>query len=539
MPTLKFMTPAVIGSIAPYDNNPSTKERPSSEPSRLGWETMDCDYTQTAIVPTRGILEHSKITYPGTNGEFVYSITGDQDYVVVYSATDGTIWAHTPSTGIPQGKEITRTSGNYTGDRANGFDACYLNGIVVITNNKDLPQLWLPIDWDTLLIDLTNWPASTTCKIIRAYKNYLIAFNITKNSTNYPTLVKWSHVTLPGVAPTSWDETDATVDAGEKALTDTPGKIIDVVPLKDSLIIYKENSIIRMQWVGGQDIFRWDILSTSHGLVSYGAAVEYQPGWHVMISQAGQVIKHNGQRFEVLGNTPQRELHKLYWTATLGPFSQGYIANDPSRNKVYFMHSIRATAYGSALVALKYHMVWDYDIDKWSFHNNNNKLTWNVLTGLRLIEALITAKPAGTSVWGTSATEPFQMHNDSADFNPCWFSTEWLNFGRLDKNGKMIEEPDKIKLLTTLRPIFTWPVTDNAPKFRIRVYTLEALGGTIVEVLDIASWDAASNIIIEINATAVYYKIKFSGLVTGRLQDDWKFLGYELEVETAGDRVDS
>ncbi|KKL76808.1 hypothetical protein LCGC14_2041240, partial [marine sediment metagenome] len=154
--------------------------------------------------------------------------------------------------------EITRASGDYTGIAGDLWDGTVLAGIPVVTNGVDDPQSWSPIAAATPLVDLPNWPANTTCKHIRAFKNFLVALHITESGTVKPHMVKWSHPADPGSVPSSWDDTDATKDAGEVELADSQAGIIqDALGLRDILLIYKDNSIWGMQHIGGQFIFRF------------------------------------------------------------------------------------------------------------------------------------------------------------------------------------------------------------------------------------------------------------------------------------------
>ncbi len=161
--------------------------------------------------------------------------------------------------------DITRTSADYSTSSAARWNGNMLGGQLVITNGVDLPQLWSAVVPATNLIDLTNWPASTFCRAIRAFKFHLVAFYVTKSSTVHPHMVKWSHPAVPGAVPSSWDETDATKDAGEVDLSEVDqGVIQDARVFEDLMLIYKDTAVHSMQHVGGQSIFRFrEVLSTT------------------------------------------------------------------------------------------------------------------------------------------------------------------------------------------------------------------------------------------------------------------------------------
>src|SRR3990167_10196819 len=71
--------------------------------------------------------------------------------------------------------EITRVSGDYTGSIQNRWVACEFSDQLILCNGVDDPQLWVPTAVTTKLVDLTNWPADTTCKVMLSFLNFLVA----------------------------------------------------------------------------------------------------------------------------------------------------------------------------------------------------------------------------------------------------------------------------------------------------------------------------------------------------------------------------
>ena len=66
----------------------------------------------------------------------------------------------------------------------------------------------------------------------------LVGLNWTRNNEE-PRSVKWSTEAFYGNPPSTWDEQDATLEAGEYELSDTPGDFIDGLPLGDPFIILR------------------------------------------------------------------------------------------------------------------------------------------------------------------------------------------------------------------------------------------------------------------------------------------------------------
>src|SRR3990167_709378 len=79
--------------------------------------------------------------------------------------------------------DITRAAGAYTADSIQSWTGAIIEGIPVITNGVDAPQMWNTPALATDLIALSNFPASTTCNVMRSLKRYLVALDVTKTGT--------------------------------------------------------------------------------------------------------------------------------------------------------------------------------------------------------------------------------------------------------------------------------------------------------------------------------------------------------------------
>lgn len=164
--------------------------------------------------------------------------------------------------------DITRSSGgDYNGTEDSLFDLDNFNGVGILNNGIDAPQQWAATSGSATLAILSNWTSTWRARTITGFKNFLVATHITKTSTVYPYMVKWSHSAEPGAVPASWDHTDPTKDAGEISLPDTKnGEIINQRVLGDYLYIYKESSIWALSYVGGIKIFEPTLIPGNAGL---------------------------------------------------------------------------------------------------------------------------------------------------------------------------------------------------------------------------------------------------------------------------------
>ena len=177
----------------------------------------------------------------------------------------------------------------FTGSADARWTGGSFNGVLVLNNGVDVPHYWGGLG---LIAPLTAWTSTWRCQALAIYKNYLVALDITKGSARYGSMVKWSKSADPGTLPTSWDEANPALDAGEVDLAETPDLLVDALPLGDVLVVYKERSMYAMQLSGDNSIFRFQRLPGEFGMLTRGCGA-ITPVGHVVLT-AGDVILHSG-----------------------------------------------------------------------------------------------------------------------------------------------------------------------------------------------------------------------------------------------------
>lgn len=227
-------------------------------------------YSAPAVIPYSAFYTPNFWVYCGQNKVY---------------ATDGI--THSNITRQTAGADV-----DYSMDLTTGWTGGVLNGVLVLNNGTDLPQMWSPQTAGTKLTALANWPTNATCKVMRPFKNFLVAMNVQVGGVEYPQMVYWSHPADPGAVPLSWDETNPARDAGKFDLADTPGHIVDSRPLGDMNIIYKTDATYAQQLTGNFNIFRFPKLFDS-GIMGTNCVKEIFKQ-HLIFSHE-DVILHNGQ----------------------------------------------------------------------------------------------------------------------------------------------------------------------------------------------------------------------------------------------------
>lgn len=234
-----------------------------------------------------------------------------------------------------------------------------LNGVLIANNSKDIPWSW---GGTGLMTALPGWDATWRAKSLRPFKSVLVALGITKGSTVYPHMVKWSVPAVPGAVPASWDATDVTKTAGELDLAEEPSLLVDQLPLGDVNIIYKENSMYAMRATGGLDIFSFQRLPGAVGALARGCIAQTPMG-HVVLTH-GDVIMHSGQGPRSIINGRLRKW--LFAQIDSTNRARSFVVTNPPVKEVW----VCFPELGKSSCTLA--AVWNWEEDTWSIRSLKN-----------------------------------------------------------------------------------------------------------------------------------------------------------------------
>lgn len=431
-------------------------------------------------------------------------------YTVINGATHTNITRQTASVDV-----------DYNAVR-NSWTSSVLGGIPILNNGSDAPQQWLLTGKATAL---TNWPANTLAKAMRVYKNSLVALNVTKAGTNYPYMVKWSHSAVAGTVPSTWDTTDATKDAGEYDLSEGYDIIIDGMPLRDSLIIYKQSSIWRMDYTGGVLVYKFQKIISNMGMMARNCAVEIN-GQHFVFSNSDCII-HDGQTaISVLDKQTKRD---MFTQIDATRADQCFVFVNHQYNEVFACYpSLGSTSCNKA-------MVWNYTDKTVSFRDmpalnhaasgpvdDFSALTWNTVIGTWNNAA---------NVWGNaSASLNRTLSVMASDAAKLYLLDASLSFdgvaitSLLERRGLSLGEPESVKLVRGIRPRIYGSGTVNVSigygdtPYAEPVYN-QAVAFTI-----------GTTVAVDTMCSGRYIAIKFSNGTS----TNWRLDSYDIDVQKAG-----
>tara|TARA_Y100000310_G_scaffold94408_1_gene92043 strand:+ start:3892 stop:5445 length:1554 start_codon:yes stop_codon:yes gene_type:complete len=415
-----------------------------------------------------------------------------------------------------------------------------LGGLPIITNNIELPQFWSP-GLSNLFADLTNWPASTQCRDIKPFKNFLIALNVTKSGTLHPHMVKWSHPADPGSVPSSWDETDATKDAGEKELEDIDaGFIVEGWQLRDTFVVYKENSTWGLQFIGGVNIFRFFPIFLTTGILTKHCSAVVQNGELHCVATGDALILHDGRN--VIKSLDKRWRKYINDNINLNQYQRAYLVPDHANREVWFCFPTGGNTWPDLALIWNWkddtvgvrdlsadisfiasgivptdvsNLTWDSDSEAW----DDDASIWDLRPFGNLTLSLLMADPTNTKMYLAEDTNAF----DGTEFS-CYIERKGLSVAGVDREGNPKADPVSMKLVKRLY-------------FRGAVGTFDVKVGYQQKEGDSITYSAAQTFVA---GTTEYLDFTVSGrLLVVRVQDPtspslWAFAGYDMGVEVLG-----
>lgn len=260
---------------------------------------------------------------------------------------------------------VSGTVQPYSADAAELWTGGVYGGLLFLNNINDHPQIQLTPTASARLSNLPNWPTTVTtrCACLRAFKDVLVALDVTKGSTRYRQMVKWSDGADPLTVPGSWDETSPTTDAGEFNLTETPGAVVDCLPLRDVNIIYKDDSVWAMQAVPNNDIFRFYKIFPDVGILAKRCVTAFESS-HAFIGNDLDFYVHDGNQLRSIGQDKWRNWLRENIDTT--NFRRCWVLTNPTTTEIWFGIVTGDAAYPTRV------LMWNWRHNTWGLRRVNN-----------------------------------------------------------------------------------------------------------------------------------------------------------------------
>lgn len=259
----------------------------------------------------------------------------------------------------------------------------FLGGLTYVNRPGDLP-IYRAGPSNGAFTVLTGWDTSDRCDALRAYKDFLIALNVTKGATAYPAMVKWSNAAQSGVPPADWDVTDPASLAGENVLNDCRDKLVDGLTLGDSFVIYGETQTFRMDYIGQPLIFRFQKLFDDIGLMARNCAVSVD-GVHYVFGH-NDIVVHDG--FSKKSIAQGRVLETIFSELDYNNKDKCFVYHDRMKGEVGFAYpsgSQYAPWRIEDIVGCNRAAVYNYRSDTWTFVDLPSAIGWCMTSEVSLV----------------------------------------------------------------------------------------------------------------------------------------------------------
>lgn len=256
-----------------------------------------------------------------------------------------------------------------------------LQGVYYANQEDRVP--WFYNSTATDYATLTNWDANHRCKVLRGYKDFLVALNITKSATTYNNMVKWSNIALYDAVPDSWDPADTTKSAGENTLAEIQTDILDGLPLRNTFVIYATDQAWSMEYTGGPEVFQFYKLFGDHGIVNTNCVVEVD-GMHFVFDEQ-DLYMHDGVS-PPKSLCDKRVRNHVFRNLDLTKASKFFVHHEANASEVWFCFNSKNDGLkwpGADCTYCNYAAVYNYVEDTWTFHDLPNvssiaALSWQV-----------------------------------------------------------------------------------------------------------------------------------------------------------------
>jgi hypothetical protein len=269
-----------------------------------------------------------------------------------------------------QHHNITRvlTSGTavlYNADNTQLWTGGVLGGLLFLNNGVDVPQIQPTPTASCKLMDLPNWPSTITtrCSCLRAYRNFLVALDVTKGPQRYRQMVKWSASADPLTSPSSWNEADATKDAGEFSLSETNGTVIDCLPMRDVNMIYKDDAIYGMQYIGGTFIFRFYQVFNNVGILAKRCVAAFEQ-YHCFVGNDLDIYVHDGNSIRSIAQDKWREWMRNNVDGSR--YERMFVVPNPVTSEIWICIPQGDNEYTTQV------LMWNWRKDTWGLRDLSN-----------------------------------------------------------------------------------------------------------------------------------------------------------------------
>lgn len=211
------------------------------------------------------------------------------------------------------------------------FTATMLSNVVYVNRQDRVP--WSITPGSSAFVTLANWDSGWRCKALRSFNGCLVAINVTKGATEYPTMVKTSDFAGFGAVPGTWTAS-LTNSATENVLSDIAEPLVDGWTLRDKFILYAPNETWQMVPTGDAFIYAYQKLFSHWGVISQNCIAEVNNIHYVFGDD--DIWMHDGFTAKSIASGRVRRF--IYDNMVKAQSYQFFVWNNTNLNEVMFCY---------------------------------------------------------------------------------------------------------------------------------------------------------------------------------------------------------
>lgn len=356
MPTFPVRRLGAYGVDA--DTNPADIEDVGTFTAAVNVRFKNGKVSRAPVYRTVATLPHEPghaLSIPPTIAGYDEVITIAHDFSSIYRLNGSTFEDLTPFAHSAAAGDQVITS-------------CFLGGLSYVNRETHVPLV--KGGFDTAYAKLPNWAAGDRCKVMRSYKDQLIALGVTKSGVYYPTMVKWSDFASFNAPPASWDPTLTTNSAGENIVNEMQHEIVDGLTLRDSFILYCTGSVWTMDYVGGDFIYSFRKLFDESGVINQNCVVQVG-GLHYVFDR-NDIYVHDGVAPKSIADGKCKDF--IFDALDFSRLHLCFVSHDAKLTEIRFAYPSedRLVGFRGATTGCNRQAVFNYSNGTWTFYDAPN-----------------------------------------------------------------------------------------------------------------------------------------------------------------------
>ena len=213
------------------------------------------------------------------------------------------------------------------------------------------------------------------CGVIRAYKNLLVAGNLTEYDNTNTTIirrlagvVRTSDVAAPGAVPANWNPFAAGTNTADEFTLSSTGTVQDMAELQGRMYIYTNSSIHSLEQTGSSTIpFSFSTVTDSYGAQTMEAVQEYD-GQHFVVG-SNDVYIFGGHPGSIKSVADGRVRRYLIDNLNKAQEQKLFILRYQSKDELWICYP-----KGSSTTVNEC-LIWNYRLNNWTIRRMNSTIS--------------------------------------------------------------------------------------------------------------------------------------------------------------------